>query len=241
VELVFTEVYKHHGLPKAIVSDRDVLFTSVFWARLNKLLGVKLKMSSAYHPQTDGATERANRTVVQMLRSIIGPGQTNWVSKLAAIEFAINMARSESTSISPFLANSGRTPRVMVWEDPMPTEYPGVRTFLQRMKNAAMTAHDALIGARVKQTRKANKRRRPCPFVKGDLVYVSTKNISFPKGTSRKLVPKFVGPYRILEDYGNNSFKLDLPDRLKQRGVHPVFHSSYLREHIPNDDRLFPG
>jgi hypothetical protein len=104
----------------------------------------------------------------------------------------------------------------MVWETPDASEYPGVRVFAQRMKAAIMAAHDAILAARVKQTHDANRRRRACPLKKGDLVYLSTKNISFPKGTARKLVPKFVGPYLILEDYGNNSFKLNLPDRLKQ-------------------------
>jgi hypothetical protein len=104
-----------------------------------------------------------------------------------------------------------------------------------------MAAHDAVLGACIKQTHEANKRRRACPLVKGDMVYVSSKNISLPKGMVRKLTPKYIGPYQIIEDYGNNSYKLELPSRLKQRGVHPVFHSSYLRIHIPNDDRLFPG
>jgi hypothetical protein len=79
------------------------------------------------------------------------------------------------------------------------------------------------------------------PTAEGDLVYLSTKNISFPKGLARKFLPKFVGPYRILEDFGNNSFRLELPDRMKQRGIHNVFHSSYLRIHLPNDNCLFPG
>jgi len=84
-ELMFEEVYKHHGLPKNTISDLDVLFTSTFWGHLHKLLGTKLKMSSAYHPQTDGSTERANRTVMQMLRQCINPKQTDWVAKLPAI------------------------------------------------------------------------------------------------------------------------------------------------------------
>lgn len=104
-ELVFSEVYKHHGLPKSIVSDRDVLFTSQFWTHLNQLIGVKQRMSSSYHPQSDGATERANRTVTQMLRCCIKPDQSDRVQKLPAIEFAINCARSESTGYAPFFLN----------------------------------------------------------------------------------------------------------------------------------------
>ncbi|KIM76330.1 hypothetical protein PILCRDRAFT_36651, partial [Piloderma croceum F 1598] len=62
-----------------------------------------------------------------------------------------------------------------------------------------------------------------------------------PKGRARKLAPKFVGPYKVLEDYKNDTFRLDLPSELKQRGVHPAFHASLLRIHVPNDDRRFPG
>ena len=104
-----------------------------------------------------------------------------------------------------------------------------------------MSAHDSILSARVKQTRDANRKRRVAPFKQGELVYLSTKNISFAKGLARKLLPKFIGPYKILHDFGNSSFRLELPAHLKRRGIHDVFHSSLLREHLPNDDRLFPG
>ena len=91
-ELMFEHVYKLHGLPKNIISDRDVLFTSTFWKQLHRLIGTKLRLSSAYHPQSDGSTERANRTITQMLRQCVHPNQKDWVAKLPAIEFAINSA-----------------------------------------------------------------------------------------------------------------------------------------------------
>ena len=240
-ELVFSEVYKHHGLPKIIVSDRDTLFTSTFWENLNTHIGIDLRRSSAYHPESDGSTERVHRTIGQMLRQCIGKTQKDWVSKLPAIEFAINVARSDTTGFAPFFLNNGRMPRSLIWADPSKDEYPGVRTYAQRVKNAVMSAHDSIIAARVKQTRDANRRRRPAPFSEGDLVYLSTKNISLEKGQSRKLAPKFIGPYKILRDYGNYSYKIDLPPNLRQRGVHDAFHASLLRVHEPNDDRLFPG
>ena len=240
-ELVFAEVYRLHGLPKSIVSDRDTLFTSGFWTHLHKLIGVELKMSSAYHPQTDGATERANRTITQMLRQCVRPDQKDWVAKLPAVEFAINAARSETTGYAPFFLNSGRMPRSFLWNRPDSDEYPGVRLFAQKMQNAVMAAHDSIIKARAKQTRLANRQRRPAPFKEGDLVYLSTKNLSVPKGRARKLVPKYIGPYRILKDFGNSSFRVELPANLKSRGLHDVFHASLLRIHSPNDDRLFPG
>jgi Integrase zinc binding domain len=240
-ELMFEHVYKHHGLPKTIISDRDVLFTSTFWGHLNTLIGIKLKMSSAYHPQTDGATERANRTITQMLRQCISPNQKDWVSKLPTIQFAINSARSESTGYAPFFLNTGRMPRAMIWNSANSTEYANVREFAQKRKLALMSAHDSIIGARIKQTRDANRKRQTVPFKTGDFVYLSTKNITFAKGLARKLIPKYIGPYKIIKDFSNQSFKLELPAHLKQRGVHDVFHSSLLRIHVPNDDRLFPG
>jgi hypothetical protein len=240
-ELMFEHVYKLHGLPKQIVSDRDVLFTSIFWSRLHKLIGSKLRMSSAYHPQTDGATERANRTVTQMIRQCIHPNQKDWVTKLPAIEFAINSARSASTGYAPFFLNFGRMPRSMIWNDAASTEFPAIRDFAMQKKLALMAAHDSILAARVKQTRDANKKRQNLPFQTGDLAYLSSKNISFPKGLARKLIPKYLGPYKIIQDFGNSSFKLELPYHLKKRGVHDVFHASLLRIHVPNDDRLFPG
>jgi transposase InsO family protein len=181
-ELIFAEVYKHHGLPKNIISDRDVLFTSNFWQHLHSLLGVKLRMSSAYHPETDGSTERANRTITQMIRQCISPDQKDWVQKLPGIQIAINLARNDFTGYSPFFLNTGRIPRNVVWNSPTDSQFPGVVKFAQRVKHALMTAHDSLIAARVKQTRDANRHRRPVPFKEEDLVYISTKNLALKKG-----------------------------------------------------------
>jgi transposase InsO family protein len=165
-ELMFKNVYKHHGLPKIIVSDRDVLFTSAFWEHLNALIGIKLRMSSAYHPQTDGATERANRTITQMLRQCIDPNQKDWVNKIPTIQFAINSARSESTGYAPFFLNNGRMPKTMIWNSAAPTEYSNVWEFTKKKKLTLMSAHDSIIAAQIKQTRDANRKRQIVPFKK---------------------------------------------------------------------------
>ena len=91
-EVIFEHVYKLHGLPERIISDRDSLFTSIFWRTLHGMLGTELRLSSSFHPQTDGATERANRTMTQMLRQCVRPDQKDWVSRLPAVELAMNMA-----------------------------------------------------------------------------------------------------------------------------------------------------
>lgn len=237
-ELVFNKVYKYHGLPRVIISDHNPLFTSKFWDKLHELIGTKLNMSSAYHPQSNGSTERANRTVAQMLRLCIETDQKDWVLKLPAIEFAINNARSKSMGFAPFFLNSGRMPRSMIWDnkEPLEKEYTGVKAFAQRMKLSIMKAHDHIIAARVKQTRDANCRQKVTNLEEGDYVYISTKNISLDKRLAQKLSPKFIGPYRIIGEFDNNTYKINLPPYLKCRGLHDVFHASLLQIHKPNDN-----
>ena len=142
-ELMFENIYKIHRLPKNIISDRDVLFTSVFWSRLHRLIDSKLHMSSAYHLQTDGSTERANRTVTQMIRQCIHPNQKDWVMKLPTIEFAINLARSASTGYAPFFLNFGRMPRSMLWNSASHDEFPSIQDFALQKK----LAHDSILAA----------------------------------------------------------------------------------------------
>jgi hypothetical protein len=141
---------------------------------LHDLLGVKLHMSSAYHPESDGATERANRTVTQMIRQSIDNKQRNWVTRLPAVEFAINIARSEVTGYAPFFLNYGHMPRSLLWDSKSSNEYPGVLKFAQDLKVAVMSAHDSIIAHRVKEIRTANRKRLPSPFEVGDLVYISS-------------------------------------------------------------------
>ena len=128
----------------------------------------------------------------------------------------------------------------MIWKGE--EVYPGVREFAENMKEAIMSAHDAIIASRVQQTVQANKKRRPATFQEGDLVYLSTKNISMPKGRARKLAPKYLGPFPITKVIKEGAtYQLGLSDELTKRGVNRAFHASLLRPHVPNDDRRFPG
>uniref|UniRef100_A0A0W0G6M7 Putative polyprotein n=1 Tax=Moniliophthora roreri TaxID=221103 RepID=A0A0W0G6M7_MONRR len=240
-ELVFDEVYKRHGLPEHIISDWDKLFTSIFWEQLHELIGTKLKLSSAFHPQTDGATERMNCTMTQCLHQCISSNQRDWVTKLPAIEFAINNATAEATGYTLFFLNYRHIPRSFIWNSVSEVEYLGVRTYLDKLKGAVMKAHNSVIASRVKQVRDANWQRRPSPFVKGDLVYLSTKNLTLPKGLAHKLALKYIGPYKIIKNFNNNTYRLDLPSHLKARGMHDSFYASLLQVHVPNNDQWFPG
>ncbi|OJA11280.1 hypothetical protein AZE42_13313 [Rhizopogon vesiculosus] len=128
----------------------------------------------------------------------------------------------------------------MLWESE--TEYPGVVKFAQGMKEALMHAHNAIIEAYVGQAKQANKHRRPATFKVNDLVYLSTKNLRIPKGRACKLIPKFIGPFRIAKVITKGAtYRLDLSAELWSHRVHNAFHASLLRPHWPNDDRWFPG
>ena len=109
-KLFLRHVIRHHGIPQSIVSDRDVKFTSHFWNELMKMLNVKLKMSSTDHPQTDGQSERTNRTVIEILRSYVNERNTNWIEYLPIVKIAINNSKSISTGYTPYEANYGFHP-----------------------------------------------------------------------------------------------------------------------------------
>lgn len=242
--LYVREVVRLHGLPETIVSDRDSKFTSAFWREVHRTLGTKLLMSTSFHPQTDGASERAIRNVAQILRALVDSDQKDWADKVPLAEFAINASISATTGFAPFELMYGYLPSMSRMGSPDMAKFPGVQSFAERARLNIEQAHDAIIQARVHQTYFANQRRsaEPVPYIVGDLVYLSTKNLALPKNRARKLAPKYVGPYRVTRAHPEtSSYTLELPDDLVRRRVHPTFHSALLRPHEANDDALFPG
>jgi hypothetical protein len=124
----------------------------------------------------------------------------------------------------------------------MTSEYPGVCVFVQRMKDSILTAHNAILKAQVKQMCQANKHCQEALFVLGDLVYLLTKNLSLPKSQAQKLVPKYIGPFRITcVIIPGATYALDLLSELQQCGTHNMFHTSLLCIHTANNDCHFPG
>ena len=217
--LYVEQVIRLHGLPKSIVSDRDPKFTSKFWREVHRILGTKLKMSTAFHPQTDGASERAIRSVTQILRTMVRPDQTDWTDKVPLTEFAINSAVSSSTGFAPFELNYGYLPSVNTQVQLESSSAPrGIKAFVDNAVNSLSQAHDAIITNRVNQTYHANKRRRmETPMKVGDWAYLATENLNLPKGQARKLMPKFIGPYRIAESNPETSnYVLELLEELRK-------------------------
>jgi hypothetical protein len=229
-QIFFDHVFKLHGLPSSIISDRDTKFTSRFWQSLFRTMGTRLAMSTAYHPQTDGQTERANRTLEDMLRAFVNYRQDNWDSLLPAAEFACNNAPNASTQMTPFRLCYGRDPT-----DPysqitkFPDSIPAAADFHCQRRNAIKQATDALVLAKANQEKYANQSRRDVSFSVGDQVLLSSSHIhlaSQAQRPSRKLQARFIGPYPILAKVSPVAYKLELPPSLN---IHPVFHVSLLR------------
>jgi hypothetical protein len=199
-------------------------------------------MSMAFHPQTDGATERANQSIGQILQVMIEPNQSDWVEKIPLVEFDINSNISSLTGFAPFELNYGFMPTLLGGITPMEKAKPGVKCFVTQALSNLEMAHDTILESRVTQTYQANTRRRPeLPYAVGDKAYLSTKNLNLPKGRLRKLMPKFIGPYKVTESHPNESkYTLDLPPELKARRIHPSFHVTRLCPHNKNNDVLFP-
>ena len=110
--LFIREVVRHHGWPSVVISDRDPRFDADFWRAVLAGSGTELKMSTPYHPETDGQTERANRTLLQMLRKFAVPAGNTWEEELPWLEFAYNDSEQSSTGFAPFFLCTGRDPRV---------------------------------------------------------------------------------------------------------------------------------
>jgi hypothetical protein len=221
--LFLKEIIRIHGVPDSIGSDRDSVFTSIFWRELQRLMGTKLLMATAFHPQTDGATERANQSIGQVLRSIVRDDQKDWAVKCPMVELALNSNVSATTGFALFELNHGYMPRIDL---PVNTDtmFKGVSQFEQQARWSLMAAHDAILEHRVDQTFQANRKHRESEiYAVDDRVYLSTQNRTLPKGRARQLVPRYIGPYRVTETHNKASMvTLELPDDLKNWRMSPT-------------------
>lgn len=203
------------------------------------MLDVKLALSTAYHPQTDGQTEVMNKTLKTMLRAFIDNKQSNWDQLLPSLEFAYNNAVNASTGFSPFFLNSGQHPRLPAALLSVPnSSVPTVDTFLNEQATTLILAQDALQRAQDHQEEQANKRRRDHTFKVGDQVLLRATNITIPADSispADKLRPQYLGPFTLLEQHSPVSFRVELPPFYK---IHDVFHVDVLRPYLPSPESL---
>ena len=223
-------VIKLHGWPCDGVSDRDSRFAGKFTRELHRLAGVHSSMSTAFHPQSDGQTERVNRVLEDALRHYVNATHTDWDDWLPMAEFAVNNAYHESIQNNPFMLNYGQHPRIpMQLPKAMQSRVPAALRFTQAQQFQLQRAKACLKAAQDRMRLYADPKRRPVLYEPGQKVMLSIKNldlVSKSPGT-KKLLPLWIGPYEVKEQVGPVACKLILPENMR---VHNVFHVSLLKQ-----------
>ncbi|KAJ9525182.1 hypothetical protein QJQ45_020705, partial [Haematococcus lacustris] len=239
-KLFLEHVFRLHGMPRSVVSDRGPQFHNKFWAEVTKLLQVQVNLSSAYHPETDGQTERVNRVIEEMLRHFIRPDQRDWAEYLPLVEFAINNAWQESVRSTPFYLNYGYHPRLAELLD-LPQKVPQAHDFVKGMKTAVEQARQCLARAQKRMKSYQDNKRREALYLPGDMVLLSTQNMRGKANQPgvRKLKPRYVGPFSVQYMVGKAAVKLWLPDEWSR--LHNVFHVSLVKPYRTDASGAVPG
>ncbi|GJV94937.1 putative reverse transcriptase domain-containing protein [Tanacetum coccineum] len=218
--LYIDEIVARHGVPVSIISDQDGRFTLRFWQTLQNALGTRLDMSTAYHPQTDGQTDRTIQKLEDMFRACAIDFGGSWDTHLPLAEFSYNNSYHISIRCAPFEALYGR-----------------------KCMSPVLWAEGRLKAAGDRQKSYADNRRKPLEFEEGDhvLLKVSPWKGVVRFGKKGKLAPRYVGPFEILERIGPIAYRLRLPQELSN--VHDTFHVSNLKKcladaslHVPFEE-----
>jgi transposase InsO family protein len=232
-ELLLNNVVRLHGLPEAIISDRGHEFVASLYQEVWKAMGTELRMSTAYHPQSDGQTERLNRELEQQLRTHANRTGTNWKQWLSVVEMHYNSDVHESTGKTPYemdgvdwrdqWALAMRAPRAAISND-------GAIDLLRDIRTTWEDARQVMLKMREHQRKNADRRRRDERYQVGDLVMLSTDKLAVGRG---KLKDRWVGPFSVKEAYPNGvNVRLELPDEYSR--LHPVFHVERLKRYVPS-------
>lgn len=227
-DLLLHNVYKRFGLPDTIISDRGPQFAAKVFRELGRLLGIKTAMSTAYHPQTDGETERVNQELEVYLYMFCSNNPETWRTHLSLAEFTHNNRSHSARNTSPFYLIMGYDPRTFPTPYPK-TDVPSVEkriVEMQRARDEALATHELARQKVMKHLTRGFK-----PFEKGDKVWLEGKNLKFGYAT-QKMAPKREGPFVISEVLGPLVYKLKLPEQWK---IHPVFHASLLTPFRENE------
>lgn len=233
-QLYIKEIVRLHGVPVSIVSDRDTRFTSQFWRSLQKALGTQLRFSTAFHPQTDGQTERLNQVLEDMLRACSLDFAGCWDEHLPLMEFAYNNSYQATIQMAPFEALYGRRCRTPVFWEEVGTQQLMGPELVQVTNAAVQKIKQRILTAQSRQKSYADVRRRDLEFEVGDHVFLKVAPMRgvWRFGKKGKLSPRFIGPFEILDRVGAVAYRIALPPNLA--AVHNVFHVSMLRKYTPD-------
>ena len=220
-DILLRRVFPRFGLPDKLISDRGPQFAARAFQDLCRLLGIESAMSTAYHPQTDGGTERVNQEIEAYLSTYCTANSDTWAKALPILEFTHNSRTHADRTSSPFELIMGTKPKALpeAFESTrFPTNEERVR-WMERARSEALAAHELGRSRMIERSKRSWK-----PFYIGQKVWLEAKNLKLPYRT-KKIAPKRLGPFRITNEIGTRSYRLELP---KQWRVHSTFHSSVL-------------
>jgi transposase InsO family protein len=236
-------VYKLHGPPEQIISDRDRVFNSMFWRQLFELSGTILKMSSSYHPETDGQTERVNQCLEGYLRCFAHAYPSKWIQWLTLAEYWYNTSLHSALGKSPFEVLYGRSPRQLGITDVSTCTVPDLQAWLNERQLMQDLLRQHLERVRLRMKHFADKNRTERVFATGDAVYLKLQpyiQSAVAPRAHHKLLFKYYGHYTVLQRVGEVAYKLDLPstslayklDLPSSSRIHPVIHVSQLKKAV---------
>nr|GEV06979.1 putative reverse transcriptase domain-containing protein [Tanacetum cinerariifolium] len=229
-----------HSVPVSIISDRDGRFTSLSWQALHKALGTRLDMSTAYHPETDGQSERTIQTLEDMLRACVIDFEKSWDRHLPLVEFSYNNSYHTSIKAAPFEALYGRKCRSHVcWAEVGVAQLTDPEIIHQTTEKIVQIK-SRIQAARDREKSYADLKRKPMDFQVGDKVMLK---VSPWKGVVRfdkrgKLNPRYIGPFQVLSKVGDVAYRLELPQRLSR--VHNTFRVSNLKKCLSDESLVIP-
>ncbi|KAI4902633.1 hypothetical protein NFI96_002208 [Prochilodus magdalenae] len=228
-ETLFDHVFRFFGIPEDILSDRGTQFTSQVWTAFMERLSITVSLTSGYHPQSNGQCERANQELGKFLRLYCHNNQNDWATYLPWAEMAQNSLISSATSVTPFQCMLGYQPPLMPWSF-QPSDVPSVEHWMKRSEEVWEETHQHIEMALQRNKRHADKHRGNTPtYVPGDRVWLSTRDFRFSEGC-RKLLPKYIGPFKIISKVNDVTYKLELPPQYR---VCSSFHVSLLKPVVP--------